>query len=75
MKRKFKQLWPTIPPISTKRTIISHLNLLSIKKITTYDVGHRHRHKNVAFIFTFFLLSRVYHVKTEELLLLFQIVC
>ena len=25
MKRKFKQQWSTIPPISTKRTITSHL--------------------------------------------------
>jgi len=26
MRRKFKQWWSTIPPISTKRTITSHLN-------------------------------------------------
>ena len=26
MKRKFKQRWSSIPPISTKRTITSHLN-------------------------------------------------
>ena len=26
MKRKFKQWWSTIPPISTKQTITSHLN-------------------------------------------------
>jgi len=26
MKRKFKQWWSSIPPISTKRTITSHLN-------------------------------------------------
>jgi len=32
MKRKFKQWWSTIPPISTKWTIISHLNSLNIKK-------------------------------------------
>jgi len=25
MKRKFEQSWPTIPPISTKRTITSRL--------------------------------------------------
>jgi len=32
---KFKQWWPTISPISTKRTITSHLKLLNTKK--TYD--------------------------------------
>ena len=26
-ERKFKQWWSTIPPISTKQTIISHLDL------------------------------------------------
>jgi hypothetical protein len=26
MKRRFKQRWSTIPPISTKRPITSHLN-------------------------------------------------
>jgi len=26
MKRKFKQWWSSIPPISTKQTITSHLN-------------------------------------------------
>jgi len=26
MKRKFKQWWSSIPPISTKRTTTSHLN-------------------------------------------------
>jgi hypothetical protein len=28
MKRKFKRWWSTIPPISTKRTIIFHRNSL-----------------------------------------------
>ena len=32
MKRKFKQWWSTIPPISTKPTIISPLHLLNTKK-------------------------------------------
>jgi hypothetical protein len=35
MKRKYKQWWSTIPSISTKRTITSHLNSLN-----TYDVGN-----------------------------------
>jgi hypothetical protein len=30
-KKKFKQLWSIIPPISTKRTITSNLNSLNIK--------------------------------------------
>jgi len=30
MKRKFKQWWSTITPISTKWTITSHLTQLSI---------------------------------------------
>ena len=34
MKRKFKQSWSTIPPISTKQTITSQLNSLSTKKNT-----------------------------------------
>jgi len=39
MKRKFKQWWSTIPPISTKRTIASHLKQLKKKRgITTYGV-------------------------------------
>jgi hypothetical protein len=38
MKRKFKQLWLTIPTISTKWRITSHLNSLNIKKTMTYDV-------------------------------------
>ena len=32
MKRNFKQWWTTIPPISTKRTITSHLKSVNIKK-------------------------------------------
>jgi len=32
MKRKFKQEWSTIPSISTKRTITSHINSLNIQK-------------------------------------------
>jgi hypothetical protein len=31
-KRKFKQCWSTIPPTSTKGTIIPDLNTLKIKK-------------------------------------------
>jgi len=33
MKKKFKQLWSTVPPISTKQSP------LNTKKTTTYDVG------------------------------------
>jgi len=29
-----------IPPISTKRTIISHLNSLNTQKTPSYDVGN-----------------------------------
>jgi len=32
MKRKIKQWWSTIQPISTNRTTISHLKSLNIKK-------------------------------------------
>jgi len=32
MKRMFKQWWSTIPPISTKRTITSHLKPLNAKR-------------------------------------------
>jgi len=32
MKRKFKQQWSTIPPISTKRTITSHIKQTKRKK-------------------------------------------
>jgi hypothetical protein len=38
-KRKLKQWWSTIPPISTKRTSISHLNWFSTKK-RAYDLGN-----------------------------------
>jgi hypothetical protein len=38
MKRKFKQWWLTIPTISTKWTITSHLNSLNTKKTMAYDV-------------------------------------
>ena len=39
MKRKLKQWWSTILPISTKRTITPHLKSLNIKMTTTCDVG------------------------------------
>jgi hypothetical protein len=38
MKRKFKQWWLTIPTISTKWRIASHLNSLNTKKTMTDDV-------------------------------------
>jgi hypothetical protein len=44
MKRKIKQWWSTIPPISTKRKIISHLKSLSIKKTLPYDVENLGRY-------------------------------
>jgi hypothetical protein len=44
MKRKNKQWWSTIPPISTKRKIISHLKSLSIKKTLPYDVDNLGRY-------------------------------
>ena len=53
MKRNFKQWWSIILPISTKRTITSHLNSLNIEKDQTYDVGNtdlglgRHTHVEV----------------------------
>jgi hypothetical protein len=40
MKRNFKQWWSTIPPISTKRAITSHLYSPNIKKTTIYNVGY-----------------------------------
>jgi len=41
MKKKFKQRWSTIPPISTNRTIPSHLISLNKKKKTmTHDGGN-----------------------------------
>jgi hypothetical protein len=41
MKRKFKQWWSTIPPISTKQAFTSDLNTLNMKKrlvTMIYDV-------------------------------------
>ena len=38
-KKVYKQRWSTIPPMSTKRTITSHLKSLNLKKITTYHHG------------------------------------
>jgi len=43
MKRKFKQRWSSIPPISTKRTITSHFNWThwtQEKQPTTYHAGN-----------------------------------
>ena len=40
MKRKFKQWWSTISPISTKQTTTSHLKPLNTKKIMTYGIGN-----------------------------------
>ena len=39
LKRNFKQWWSSVPPISTKRTIASHLDWThwTQKKPTTYD--------------------------------------
>ena len=52
IKRKFKPIWSTIPPISTKQTINSHLNSLNIKKTqrTTLKIQvlALDRHKDVA---------------------------
>jgi hypothetical protein len=39
MKRKLKQLWPTIPPILTKWTIASHHNSLNTNK-GDHNVGN-----------------------------------
>ena len=39
MKRKFKQRWLTIPPISRKRTNISHLKALTHKNITSLEIN------------------------------------
>jgi hypothetical protein len=35
-----QQWWSTIPPISSKQTITSHLNSLNIKNTMTYDIGN-----------------------------------
>ena len=41
IKKKINQIWWTIPLISTKQTITSHLKSLNtIKQTTTYDVGN-----------------------------------
>jgi len=40
MTRKIKQCWPTIPTISTNRTITSRRSSLNIKKTMAYDVGN-----------------------------------
>jgi len=52
MKRKFKQCWSTIRPISTKQTITSHLNSLNIKRPRLQTLEIRvlscDRHKDVA---------------------------
>ena len=37
-KRKLKQWWSSIPPLSTTWT--SHLNSLHTKKTMTYDIGN-----------------------------------
>ena len=40
MKRKFKQWWSAIVPISAKQAITSHLNWTHlIKRTTTFDIG------------------------------------
>jgi hypothetical protein len=39
MKRKFKELWSTNSPISTKQTITSRSSI-NTKKTTTYDNGN-----------------------------------
>jgi hypothetical protein len=36
-KKVYKQWWSTIPSISTKQTVTSHLSSLNTKKTTTYD--------------------------------------
>ena len=55
MERKFKQCWSTIPPISTKQTITSHLKSLTPKRrqhmrleiqVLSWD-----RHKNIWIFF------------------------
>jgi hypothetical protein len=43
MKGKFKHWWSSIPPISTKQTITSHLNWThwtQKKDHNTYDIGN-----------------------------------
>ena len=50
MKRKFKQWWSSISPISTKRRITSHLNSLNIKRPPhmTLEIQVWDKHNNVA---------------------------
>jgi len=40
MQTMFKQWWSTIPPISTKQTVTSHLKPFNIIKTTTYGIGN-----------------------------------
>ena len=39
INKTFKQWWSTIPPVSTKQTITSHINSLSTKKTVAYYVS------------------------------------
>jgi len=43
MKRKFKQWWSTIRPISTKRTITSHLGVMNIWRCFKYVNWMNHK--------------------------------
>jgi len=36
-----KQWWPIFPPVSTKRTTISHIRPFNIKKTTTYSLRNK----------------------------------
>ena len=40
LTNEIKQWWSTIPPISTKQTITSHLDSLNTKQTMTYDIGN-----------------------------------
>jgi len=40
LTNEIKQWWSTIPPISAKQTITSHLDSLNTKKTMTYDIGN-----------------------------------
>ena len=42
MKRKSKQWWPTMPSISTKQTITSHIKPMNIKNTTSDDGNPGH---------------------------------
>jgi len=52
MKIKFKQRWQTIPPISTKWTVTTHINSLNTERprhmTLKIQVQAWDRHKNVA---------------------------